>query len=217
MQHLRYADLSAAEQKRVFLEIVWGEALLRDALLRARDLRLPQWSIVSGALYNSVWNHLTGKPSGYGIKDIDIFYFDAQDLSYEAEDRHIKQGDIVFSGYALPVEIRNQARVHLWFEKHFGQSYPPLHSSEDGIDRFASKTHAVGVRLEDDDTLTLYAPFGLNDIFSFRVTPNPIIDNRATHHAKGIRAQQNWPEVTVVPWCSLVDMGEEDTSLSTQK
>ena len=217
MQHLRYVYLSAAEQKRVFLEIVWGEALLRDALLRARDLRLPQWSIVSGALYNSVWNHLTGKPSGYGIKDIDIFYFDAQDLSYEAEDRHIKQGDIVFAGYALPVEIRNQARVHLWFEKHFGQSYPPLHSSEEGIDRFASKTHAVGVRLEDDDTLTLYAPFGLNDIFSFRVTPNPIIDNRATHHAKGIRAQQNWPEVTVVPWCSLVDMGEEDTSLSTQK
>lgn len=217
MQHLRYVYLSAVEQKRVFLEIVWGEALLRDALLRARDLRLPQWSIVSGALYNSVWNHLTGKPSGYGIKDIDIFYFDAQDLSYEAEDRHIKQGDIVFAGYALPVEIRNQARVHLWFEKHFGQSYPPLHSSEEGIDRFASKTHAVGVRLEDDDTLTLYAPFGLNDIFSFRVTPNPIIDNRATHHAKGIRAQQNWPEVTVVPWCSLVDMGEEDTSLSTQK
>lgn len=200
MQHLRYADLSAAEQQKIFLEIIWSEPLLRDALLCARDLRLPQWSIVSGALYNSVWNHLTGKPSGYGIKDIDIFYFDAQDLSYEAEDRHIKQGDSVFAGYMLPVEIRNQARVHLWFEQHFGQSYPPLQSSEEGIDRFATKTHAVGVRLEDDDRLVLYAPFGLNDIFSFRVTPNPIIDNRATHHIKGLRAQQNWPEVTVIPW-----------------
>lgn len=203
MQHLRYADLSAAEQQQFFLEIIWGDPLLRDALQRARDLRLPEWSIVSGALYNSVWNHLTGKPSGYGIKDIDIFYFDAQDLSYEAEDIRIKQGDAVFSGYALPVEIRNQARVHLWFEEHFGHGYAPLQSCEQGIDRFASKTHAVGLRLEENDTFNLYAPFGLNDIFSFRVTPNPIIDNRATHHAKALRAQQNWPEVTIIPWCSL--------------
>lgn len=213
MQHLRYASLSAAEQQQTFLEIIWGDPLLRDALQRARDLQLPHWSIVSGALYNSVWNHLTGKPSGYGIKDIDIFYFDAQDLSYEAEDVRIKQGDVVFAGYDLPVEIRNQARVHLWFEEHFGQSYPPLQSCEQGIDRFASKTHAVGLRLEENDTLNLYAPFGLNDIFSFRVTPNPIIDNRATHHAKALRAQQNWPEVTIVPWCSL----GEDVSLATQK
>jgi hypothetical protein len=200
MSHLRFSGLSNDAQKQAFLDIIWRDELVREALKRARDLDLAQWRIVSGALYNTVWNSLTGKPSGYGIKDVDLFYFDASDLSYEAEDQAIRRGEKVFASLSRPVEIRNQARVHLWFEKHFGQSYPPLSSSEEGIDRFASKTHAVGVRLMPDDTLDLYAPFGLDDIFSFRITPNRIIDNSRTHMEKAERAAANWPEISVVPW-----------------
>lgn len=200
MPHLRYSGLPAEQQQAVFLDIVRNSPLLTDVLNRAQRLNLPDWYIVSGAVYNLVWNVLTGRPEAHGIKDVDLFYYDASDISYEAEDRIIKTGDEVFSGVALPVEIRNQARVHLWFEKHFGQTYTPLQSSEEGIDRFASKTHAVGIRQESNGQLKFYAPYGLNDIFAFRITPNPVIDNRKTHHAKGLRAQQNWPEVTVVPW-----------------
>lgn len=200
MSHLRYSGLSAEQQQVAFLDIVRNSPLLSDVLKRAQRLNLPDWYIVSGAVYNLVWNVLTGRPETHGIKDIDLFYYDASDLSYAAEDRIIKTGDEIFSGVPLPVEIRNQARVHLWFEQHFGQIYPPLSSSEEGIDRFASKTHAVAVRLERDGELSIYAPFGLDDVFSFRITPNLIIDNRETHHAKAARAQQNWPEVTVVPW-----------------
>ncbi len=200
MPHLRYSGLPAEQQQTVFLDIIRNSPLLTDVLNRAQRLNLPDCYIVSGAVYNLVWNVLTGRPEAHGIKDIDLFYFDASDITYEAEDRIIKTGDEIFSGVSLPVEIRNQARVHLWFEKHFGQTYAPLQSSEEGIDRFASKTHAVGIRLEPDGRVDFYAPFGLDDIFSLRMTPNPVIDNRKTHHVKSLRAQQNWPEVTVVPW-----------------
>ncbi len=74
--HLRYAGLPPEAQEAAFLEIIWRDPLVREALERARDMDLPDWWLVSGMLYNSVWNHLTGKPSGYGIKDIDLFYFD---------------------------------------------------------------------------------------------------------------------------------------------
>ena len=57
-----------------------------------------------------------------------------------------------------------------------------------------------GVRLMHDGSLDLYAPFGLDDIFSFRITPNRVIDNSQTHMAKAARAIANWPEVRVVPW-----------------
>jgi hypothetical protein len=100
----------------------------------------------------------------------------------------------------VPIEIRNQARVHLWYEAHFGTPYAPLRSSAEGVDRFASKTHAVSVRMEDDGTLALYAPFGLDDLFSFRITPNRLLDNRNTHETKGARAMAIWPEITVEPW-----------------
>ena len=173
---------------------------MRAALERAREMDLPDWWLVSGILYNSVWNHLTGKPSGYGIKDIDLFYFDDADHSYEAEDAVIKRGEAAFAGLAVPVEIRNQARVHLWFEQRFGAAYPKLKCGKEGVSYFASKTHAVAVRLEPNGTLRLHAPFGLNDIFSFRITPNHALDNRATHHAKAERQMKLWPELTFVPW-----------------
>ena len=43
-------------------------------------------------------------------------------------------------------------------------------------------------------------PFGLDDIFSFRIAPNRALDNQRTHEAKGRRARECWPEITVVPW-----------------
>ncbi|ESZ66698.1 hypothetical protein X727_27065 [Mesorhizobium sp. L103C119B0] len=87
MDHLRYSGLPFEAQREAFLAMVLADALVSDALERARTLALPDWLVVSGALYNSVWNHLTGKPPGYGIKDVDLFYFDDSDLSYEAEER----------------------------------------------------------------------------------------------------------------------------------
>ncbi|UVK43142.1 nucleotidyltransferase family protein [Mesorhizobium sp. AR07] len=200
MDHLRYSGLPFEEQRAAFLAIVSADPLVHNALARARSLDLPGWLVVSGALYNSVWNHLTGKPAGHGIKDIDLFYFDAGDLSYEAEDAVIRRAAKHFAGLPLPVEIRNQARVHLWYPQKFGQPCPRYTSSSESVGYFASKTHAVGVRFDADGQLDVVAPFGLDDIFSFRITPNRVMDNRETHEAKGARAKGNWPEITVVPW-----------------
>lgn len=200
MDHLRYSGLSFEAQRAAFLTIVSADPLVHDALARARLLDLPDWLVVSGALYNSVWNHLTGKPPGYGIKDVDLFYFDASDLSYEAEDIVIRRAAVQFEGLKLPVEVRNQARVHLWYEARFGGAYPKLSSSAETLSYFASKTHAVGVRFDAAGQLDLVAPFGLDDLFSFRITPSRVLDNRRTHETKGERAKENWPEITVVPW-----------------
>ncbi|MER9230707.1 nucleotidyltransferase family protein [Mesorhizobium sp. M0622] len=200
MDHLRYSGLSFETQRAVFLDIVSSDPLIGETLSRVRTLDLPDWLVVSGALYNSVWNHLAGKPSGYGIRDVDLFYFDESDLSYEAEDSVIARAAPVFADLPLPVEIRNQARVHLWYEARFGSAYPSLSSSAEALSWFASKTHAVGVRYDADGRLELVAPFGLDHIFSFRISPNRALDNQQTHQNKGARARENWPEITVVPW-----------------
>jgi hypothetical protein len=181
-------------------DILRADPVAWPAFEQARALGLPDWMIVSGAIYNTVWNALTGRPPGYGIKDIDLFYFDASDLSWEAEDAVIRRGETVFTGLPLPVEIRNQARVHLWYESRFGRQCPAYESSAHSLTCFASRSHAVGARLGDDDTLEIHAPFGLDDIFAMRVVPNHALDNRETHALKGERARTMWPEVTVLPW-----------------
>jgi hypothetical protein len=90
--------------------------------------------------------------------------------------------------------------VHVWFEDHFGIPYPPLSSADESLTRYASTTHAVGVRLTSDDRLDVVAPFGLDDVFSMIVRPNYALPNKATHEKKAARARAVWPELHVIPW-----------------
>jgi len=200
MHHLRYAGLPFVEQALALEKILRADAAVWPAIEGARQFDLPDWMIVSGALYNTVWNHLTGKPSGFGIKDIDLFYHDACDLSWEAEDAVIQRGATHFAGLSLPVEIRNQARVHLWYRQRFGGDSPVFRSSAHSLQHFASQTHAVGVRLDHDDRLTIDAPFGVDHIFAFGMVPNRTTDNRRTHTDKAARAKALWPELVVEAW-----------------
>jgi len=198
MSHLIHADNSPTAQRAALFDIVAASPILMAAFRCARDLDLPDWWIVSGAIYNQVWNHLTNRPDMYGVNDIDLFYFDP-DTSYAAEDAVIKSAMQRFAPKP-PVEIRNEARVHLWYEQHFGQPFAPLKNCRQAVDNFASRTHSVALRLNSDDTFALYAPYGLNDIFSFRITPNSMRPNRATHEAKAARQKNLWPELDIIPW-----------------
>lgn len=181
------------------------EAILRrstpmmQVLRTARVLNLPDWLLFSGAVYQRVLNDRTGRPLDYGIKDYDLGYFDAADTSYEAEDAVIRG---VAEAFEPPlremVEVRNQARVHLWFGAKFGEPYSPLTATSEALSRFVSPLFAVGVRLETDDTLTIVAPFGLQDLFDLKLRPNP---HRVTNGfaRTATSATARWPEITVVP------------------
>src|SRR6201987_313509 len=97
---------------------------LMQVLSVVRRLCLPHWLVFSGAVYQPVLNHLTGRQPDYGIKDYDLGYFDASDLSYEAEDAVIRGVEAAFDEpLRRMVEVRNQARVHLWFPAKFGEAY----------------------------------------------------------------------------------------------
>jgi hypothetical protein len=197
--HLRFSGADSATQRAALEAIIRGEPTLIRVLTTIRDLDVPDAWLVSGAIYNCVWNSLTGRPTLHGVNDIDVIYFDT-DLSWEAEDRVIRAIDEALDVLPVPVQPRNQARVHLWFEQKFGFPFAPLASARESLLRYASKTHAVAARLDVDGGLTIDAPFGLEDMFAFRVTPNPVGDNKLTHETKGARIRSVWPEVTVVPW-----------------
>ena len=198
--HLRYAGAPAEIQERALEKIVRSQPHLMRILEGMNALGLPDPLLLSGAIYNTVWNVLTGRPVLTGIKDADVVYFDATDRSYEAEDLVIKRAQAAFADLPIPVEVRNQARVHLWFPEKFGVAYPELTNSAECMLNFASRTHAVAVRLEADGTMSVHAPFGLTDMFAFRVTPNTALDNRTTHETKAARAKRVWPEVTIEHW-----------------
>ena len=200
VNHLRFARADPAVQLEALEAIIRQHALLLPVLRRLHALGLPDYLLVAGAIYNEVWNFLTERAPLTGVNDLDVFYFDDSDIGWDAEDRVIKMVDAQFADLPVPVQVRNQARVHLWFEAKFGSPFSPLTSSAQMLERYASKTHAVGVRLLDDGRMDIVAPFGLDDLFSFRMVPNPVLENRVAHTRKGERAKLIWPELTVVPW-----------------
>lgn len=178
------------------------EAILRASprvmtvLETVRNQELADWRLFSGAVYQTVWNAITGRDADYGIKDYDIGYFDP-DTSWEAEDVVIKR---VAAACSAPldamVEVRNQARVHLWFEARFGEPYDALPDTDAGLSRFLCPAFAVGVRLEPDRRMTIAAPFGLEDLFAMRLRPNPVRAVSAAGYAKVAQnACARWPEV----------------------
>ncbi|CAM2946989.1 nucleotidyltransferase family protein [Brevundimonas diminuta] len=179
-------------------EIVRADAGLMHVLTVMRELNLPDWRLFSGAVYQAVWNAQTGRPVGYGIKDYDIGYFDA-DTSWDAEDVVIKR---VAAAFEPPlrdqVEVRNQARVHLWFEDKFGEPYDPLTCTDDAPARFVAPAFAVGVRLEADDAISVVAPFGLEDVFAMTIRPNPTRGLAKGWERVIANARGRWPEITVV-------------------
>jgi len=184
-------------------EILRATPLLMRVLTRARSLNLPDWLVMSGAVYQPVLNRLTGRPPGYGIKDYDLAYFDPSDLSYEAEDAVIRRVAAAFDEkLGTIVEARNQARVHLWFESKFGEAYTPLSCTAEALQRFVSPMFAVGARLEADDRLHIEAPFGLADLFALRLRPNPWRPFGGFDRVAA-SAVRRWPELRIEAGAAL--------------
>ena len=170
-----------------------------DIIARALDeLALPDAWIVSGCLVQTAWNGLTGRAVDYGISDYDVFYFDP-DTSWAAEDAVIRRLAARLNDLGAPVEVRNQARVHLWYPDKHRLPYPPLQRSTDSIDRFLTRTTQVGIR-RNGDHYDVYAPHGFDDIAALIVRPNPNANFSAARYAtKAARWKALWPELTVLP------------------
>lgn len=181
-----YADAMSA----AFLQQISCNAHNASILARWEALDLPNAWLVAGCLFQTVWNLQSDQPPEAGIKDYDIFYFDAEDPSESGEQRVQARANDVFSDLGVCVEVANQARVHLWYPQHFGRPYPELTSSEDGIDRFLVLETCVGVRPGD-----CYAPHGLAGIYAGTFTSNPLTPYPELFASKVASYRARWPQL----------------------
>ncbi|KAI1064958.1 hypothetical protein LB507_001240 [Fusarium sp. FIESC RH6] len=188
------------EQISRFKDAIQQNKTLITVLERAAGMNLPNWYLAAGALTQTVWNVVTEKDPEQGIDDYDLIYFDGSDLSWEAEDKMIQKGKTIFADIPVEVEIRNQARVHLWYEKKFGKPCPQHRSSEGSMLTWGTNTALIGVRLRNDGEWDIYAPWGLSDMFRLIVRPNQQIMTEETWNKKVQRWIKIWPEITVMPW-----------------
>ncbi|HEU0045469.1 nucleotidyltransferase family protein [Sphingomonas sp.] len=167
----------------------------KELLERLSALGLNQCYLTAGCLFQTIWNLRSGRTPDWGIKDYDVFYFDDRDLSWEAENRVIQQVSEKAADLNVQIEIKNQARVHLWYRQRFGGTYPQLNSTRSGINRYLISCTCVGI---DVRTGELYAPNGLDDLTSGLLRPNPLNPNPDLFQQKADSYQQRWPWLEIV-------------------
>jgi hypothetical protein len=169
-----------------------------EILQTARSADLPNWYVGAGVIRNAVWDCLHGYEVATAIRDVDVAFFDLHDMSGEREERAAQ-----FLRNQAPTyvwEPINQARVHLWYQQEFGVAVCPLLSSEDAIDTWPETATCVGVRLLEDDTLIIYAPYGLADLFNMVLRRNPkrVSLEQFRRRAWDKRIAEKWPQVTII-------------------
>jgi hypothetical protein len=166
---------------------------------RWSEVGLPDCWLVAGCVAQTVWNDAFGRPAGHGISDIDLVYFDGADLSAEAEAHHAERIRTLFADLDLWVDVKNEARVHLWYAEKFGKALAPYVSTEDAITTFPTTATAVGVQPHANE-LRVVSPYGLSDLLGLIVRPNKKQITRPIYDAKVKKWLARWPELRVVPW-----------------
>lgn len=174
--------------------------IINEILKRTPDLQMPNWYLGAGCLSQTVWNQQHNFPPTHGIKDYDLVYFDKHDISYEQEDFYIRKSKELFKDLLVPVEIKNQARVHLWHKKTFGYEIRPYQSVEDAINSWPTTATSVAVRYNKAGKFLVYAPYGLNDLFGMIVRANKVKITKEIYLEKVERWQQIWPKLQIIPW-----------------
>ena len=180
-------------------KIVMSNKILEDILEKANIIGLKNYYIGAGCVAQTIWNYQMNYELTNGISDIDFVYYDNTDLSFEAEKiitEHIKKE---FTQYPIKLDIKNQARVHLWYKDHFGYDIKPYNSIENAINTWPTTATAIGIKLENE-IFKVYAPFGLNDMFGMIVRANKTQITEEIYMQKVKKWKTKWPALTIIPW-----------------
>jgi len=173
--------------------------LIGKILANWHRLALPDGWLAAGAVAQTVWNHAFGLPHDHGINDIDIVYFDADDLSADAEQAHASRIRDIFADIAVWMDVKNQARVHLWYQGSFGYPIPPYRSITEAVATFPTTATTVAVRPQGNG-LEICAPYGLTDLLAPLVRPNKRQITCTIYEKKAARWAALWPELTIKKW-----------------
>ncbi|MEM7128863.1 MAG: nucleotidyltransferase family protein [Chloroflexota bacterium] len=180
------------------VEIIQADCWLMSILRTVRECDLPDWYVGAGTIRNLVWDQLHGYAEPTISRDVDVAFFDPENLTKE---RDVEADQQLRSRQPeIPWEATNQATVHLWYQELLGQSVQPFSSCEEAIATWPETATSVGVRLLPNDQLQIVAPCGLEDLFQMKLRRNPPRVSLEKFHKRlqEKRIMEKWPKVVLI-------------------
>ena len=89
--------------------------------------------------------------------------------------------------------------MHLWYAARFGYEVPALASTADAVVTWPETATSVGARLEQDDTMTIVAPVGLDDLLGLvhRRNPARVSVDEYERRISTKRIAERWPRARI--------------------
>ena len=190
------------EQNEKFISILKENKDLITILDYICELNLPNFYITAGSIFQTIWNYYDQKPLNFGIKDIDIIYYDPNNLSKEYEKKLENKIIEHFKALNLNYEfdIHNEARMHLWKKENENKDINQYKNSEDAIDQWIATVHSIGITKENDN-IKVYAPYGLSDIFSKTIRPiKHKANSKELYDKKAESWQKRFDNLNIIEW-----------------
>ncbi|MFB3167612.1 nucleotidyltransferase family protein [Neobacillus sp. 179-C4.2 HS] len=153
------------KNKEDVIKLIRSDEKMMEIITIASTLNLPDWWICAGFVRSKIWDTLHGFNERTETQDVDVIYFDNNNLDENYEKDLEKK--LVSMMPTIPWSVKNQARMHII------NDLPPYTSSEDAISRFPETVTALGVKLDKENNLVLTAPWGLEDVINLEVKPTP--------------------------------------------
>ncbi|WP_430787476.1 nucleotidyltransferase family protein [Virgibacillus flavescens] len=148
-----------------FLELVSQDREMMSVLRIVESLDLPDWWVCAGFVRSKIWDIQHGFSAPTQLPDVDVIYFDGENQS-EMEDLKLEKL-LKQIREAVPWSVKNQARMHTV------NGVAPYTSSVDAISKFPETATSLGLKLDQNGSLKLVAPHGLDDALHMKVRPTP--------------------------------------------
>jgi uncharacterized protein len=166
----------------------------REAVLEAvRRQRLPDWAVGAGFIRSAVWDALHGLAEPTPLADVDVLFFDANEVSPQRE--AAIEAALSDALPDVPWSVKNQARMH----RRNGDA--PYADTADALRFWLETPTAVAIRIGDDGAATLLAPFGVEDLLAMVCRPTPSGRRRASEYQSRVRDKNwlaHWPRVRIL-------------------
>lgn len=152
--------------------------------------------LAAGCINQTIFNYYHNYDLDYGIGDYDIVYYD-EDTSYEKEDIIIKDLKEKLKHLDLKFDIKNEKRVHIWYNEKYKTNRKEYESVEDAISKWGTTITCLGVRMENNK-LIVCAPYGLNDLFNLILRPVKIDFTKEDYEKKVTKWTSKWELLKVI-------------------
>ena len=183
------------ESARELISQLRVEPWLMRALVAVADSGLPDAWIGAGAIRDVIWGRRGGRFDPATVRDVDVPFFDAADLSPGCDQAAQRQLEELVEA---PWEAVNQGAVHTWYHRYFGgDPVPPFASVHDAVATWPEYATCVAVRLGSAG-LEVCAPHGLDDLLGGVWRTNPARVSAATAAERLARQRGRWPGVRFV-------------------